>query len=79
MRKVILGLVAAGLGAAAVSAPALAQQEQFVPALVYRTGPYAPNGVTYSAVAKAFFIWRNDCGDRVLSNAVMSAGFDYAM
>ena len=41
--------------------------------------PYAPNGVTYSAAAKTFYIWRNDCGDRVLSDAVMSAGFDYAM
>ena len=40
--------------------------------------PYPPNGVTYSAAAKTFYIWRNDCGDRVLSNAVMSAGFDYA-
>ena len=48
MRKVVLGLVAAGLGAAAVSAPALAQQEQFLPALVYRTGPYAPNGVPFA-------------------------------
>jgi branched-chain amino acid transport system substrate-binding protein len=48
MRKVILGLVAAGLGTAAASAPALAQQEQFLPSLVYRTGPYAPNGVPFA-------------------------------
>ncbi len=28
--------------------PALAQNEQFIPALVYRTGAYAPNGVPYA-------------------------------
>ena len=30
-----------------LAAPALAQNEQFIPALVYRTGAYAPNGVPY--------------------------------
>ena len=39
--------------------------------------PYNPNGVTYSAAAKTLYVWRNDCGNQVLSNAVMSAGFDY--
>jgi branched-chain amino acid transport system substrate-binding protein len=32
-------------GATVLAAPALAQNEQFIPALVYRTGAYAPNGV----------------------------------
>jgi photosystem II stability/assembly factor-like uncharacterized protein len=41
------------------------------------TLPYAPAGVTYSTPTKTFFVWRNDCGNAVLSNAVMSAGFDY--
>ncbi len=31
-----------------VAAPALAQNEQFIPALVYRTGAYAPNGVPFA-------------------------------
>src|SRR3974390_3690630 len=45
MKKLSLGLLAAALSAAAVSVPAMAQQnEQFFPLLVYRTGPYAPNG-----------------------------------
>jgi branched-chain amino acid transport system substrate-binding protein len=35
---------AVGLAAAAQS-PALAQNEQFFPMLVYRTGPYAPSGI----------------------------------
>src|SRR6516225_5453615 len=35
----------ATLGGSAIAAPALAQNEQFIPALVYRTGAYAPNGV----------------------------------
>ena len=28
--------------------PALAQNEQFVPSLVYRTGPYAPSGTPFA-------------------------------
>ena len=35
-------------GAVAVAAPALAQNEQFIPNLVYRTGAYAPNGVPFA-------------------------------
>ena len=27
---------------------ALAQNEQFIPRLVYRTGPYAPNGIPFA-------------------------------
>ena len=30
------------------TAPALAQSEQFFPSLVYRTGPYAPNGIPFA-------------------------------
>jgi branched-chain amino acid transport system substrate-binding protein len=46
------GIACAALAAAgslAVSAPAYAQaKEQFFPVLVYRTGPYAPNGVPFA-------------------------------
>ena len=48
MRKFTLALVAAALGVAATAAPALAQNEQFLPALVYRTGPYAVNGIPFA-------------------------------
>ena len=49
MKKLSLGLVAAALSAAAMSVPAMAQQnEQFFPLLVYRTGPYAPNGIPFA-------------------------------
>jgi branched-chain amino acid transport system substrate-binding protein len=41
-------VVAAALGGLADVQPALAQNEQFIPALVYRTGAYAPNGVPYA-------------------------------
>jgi branched-chain amino acid transport system substrate-binding protein len=44
----ILGLAAAAVGICALAAPAQAQNEQFLPALVYRTGPYAPNGVPFA-------------------------------
>ena len=33
---------------ASLAAPAMAQNEQFIPALVYRTGAYAPNGVPFA-------------------------------
>src|SRR5262249_61943336 len=36
---------AALFGASAFATPSLAQNEQFIPQLVYRTGAYAPNGV----------------------------------
>jgi branched-chain amino acid transport system substrate-binding protein len=39
---------AAAVGVAAGAAPALADGEQFLPALVYRTGPYAPNGIPFA-------------------------------
>ena len=32
----------------ALAAPALAQNEQFIPNLVYRTGAYAPNGIPFA-------------------------------
>jgi branched-chain amino acid transport system substrate-binding protein len=36
------------VGGLAMAAPALAQNEQFIPHLVYRTGAYAPNGVPFA-------------------------------
>jgi len=36
------------LGGMTFAAPAVAQNEQFIPALVYRSGAYAPNGVPYA-------------------------------
>jgi len=36
------------LGGATFTAPALAQNEQFIPNLVYRTGAYAPNGTPFA-------------------------------
>ena len=49
MRKLTLALAALALGATAMAEPATAQQnEQFIPALVYRTGPYAPNGIPFA-------------------------------
>ena len=47
MRNVALALIALALGA--IAEPAMAQQnEQFLPSLVYRTGPYAPNGIPFA-------------------------------
>jgi branched-chain amino acid transport system substrate-binding protein len=44
-------MLAAGVAAAGISglaAPLLADGEQFLPSLVYRTGPYAPNGIPFA-------------------------------
>ena len=49
MLKVTLALAAAALGVTAMAEPAMAQaNEQFFPLLVYRTGPYAPNGIPFA-------------------------------
>jgi branched-chain amino acid transport system substrate-binding protein len=49
MRNAAVGIaIGAVLGATALSAPALAQNEQFIPHLVYRTGAYAPNGIPFA-------------------------------
>src|SRR5688572_29738205 len=48
MMKVTLAVGAAAIGVAAMATPAMAQGEQFVPSLVYRTGPYAPNGIPFA-------------------------------
>src|SRR5258707_5820720 len=49
MMKFTLALAATALGVTALAEPALAQaNEQFLPSLVYRTGPYAPNGIPFA-------------------------------
>ena len=42
------GAALSAVGLALSAAPAQAQNEQFIPGLVYRTGPYAPNGVPFA-------------------------------
>jgi len=41
----LAGAAIAGFGFGLAAQQALAQNEQFIPRLVYRTGPYAPNGI----------------------------------
>jgi branched-chain amino acid transport system substrate-binding protein len=46
-RKMLaVGVAAAGISG--LAAPLLADGEQFLPSLVYRTGPYAPNGIPFA-------------------------------
>jgi photosystem II stability/assembly factor-like uncharacterized protein len=46
--------------------------------LPYPGGGYdGARGPTYSARTKTFYVWRWDCSNNVVSNAIMSAGFDY--
>src|SRR5258708_34463241 len=44
-RKPVGTAFAALVATTTLAAPALAQNEQFIPHLVYRTGAYAPNGI----------------------------------
>ncbi len=48
MIRKTLALAAAAVGMTALAEPVLAQQEQFIPLLVYRTGAYAVNGTPYA-------------------------------
>ena len=53
LRKTLAFAVAAsavlsGAGIMLSAGPAMAQNEQFIPGLVYRTGPYAPNGIPFA-------------------------------
>jgi branched-chain amino acid transport system substrate-binding protein len=49
LRKLTVTALAAVAGVAALYADlAAAQNEQFIPMLVYRTGPYAPNGIPFA-------------------------------
>src|SRR6266436_6924046 len=48
-RKAVIGLIAGvAVGGGLAVSQAMAQNEQFIPRLVYRTGPYAPNGVPFA-------------------------------
>src|SRR5947199_8480786 len=47
--RALPALAAAALAVFRLGAdPAMAQNEQFIPRLVYRTGPYAPNGIPFA-------------------------------
>ena len=61
MKKLItigLGLIA-GLSALAAVPAAYAQDPQFFPMLVYRTGPYAPNGIPSANGMRDFYMLTN--------------------
>src|SRR6185503_14684830 len=47
-RIATLGMLGAAAMMLATAGEALAQNEQFLPRLTYRTGPYAPNGVPFA-------------------------------
>ena len=55
-RKLTLGLAGAAIGLAGAASSAMAADPQFVPNLVYKTGPYAPSG---TPVAHGFMDYFN--------------------
>ena len=47
--RALLAVMAAAVAVSCLGAGmAFAQNEQFIPRLVYRTGPYAPNGIPFA-------------------------------
>src|SRR5258707_9459807 len=54
-------LAIALLAAAVVSAPAIAQNEQFIPANFYWVGPYAPGGSGFGGGMIDYFAMLNAC------------------
>ena len=64
MKFKTLGLVAAGAAAlaAASAIPAVAQDTQFVPGLMYRSGPYGPNGAPFADGFHDYFKMINATG-----------------
>ena len=50
MRSKFKALAVAGMAAAiaATAAPAMSADKQFIPGLMYRSGPYAPNGIPFA-------------------------------
>ena len=57
-----LGVSAAAALFAASMLPAAAQDKQFVPALMYRSGPYAPNGIPFADGFHDYFAMLNAKG-----------------
>src|SRR5262249_36076297 len=55
----LLGAAVAAAGVIAASG-AEAQNEQFIPGLVYRTGPYAPNGIPFADGVRDYINMLND-------------------
>ena len=61
LRNVTLALLGAAVGIVGVSAttPAVAEGEQFIPMLVYRTGPYAPSGIPVANGFRDYYMMIN--------------------
>ncbi len=64
MKFKTLGLVTAGAAALAMASaiPAVAQDAQFVPGLMYRSGPYGPNGAPFADGFHDYFKMINATG-----------------
>ena len=62
LRKTALILTGLAIGAAGVLAahPAPAQDKQYVPGLMYRSGPYAPNGIPFADGFADYFAMLNE-------------------
>ena len=59
LTRMTVAVFGAAVLALPLAAPAFAQNEQFIPSLVYRTGPYAPNGVPFADGRADFFAMLN--------------------
>ena len=57
MKAQNIGAAFGAVIAVAFAAPASAQNEQFIPMLVYRTGAYAPNGIPFANGLGDYYRW----------------------
>ena len=62
LKSIALSAVGAAVLYAATAVPAMAQEKQFVPALMYRSGTYAPNGVPFANGFSDYFKMVNTKG-----------------
>jgi len=61
IKKLMLSFLGATLASGAIfAAPAMAQEEQFFPMLVYRTGPYAPSGIPVANGFRDYYTMLNE-------------------
>ncbi len=60
LKKFVIGAMSAAVAAGAIATTtAMAAETLFIPSMVYRTGPYAPNGVPFANGYKDYFTLLN--------------------
>ena len=75
-RKLTLGLAGAAIGLAGAASSAMAADPQFVPNLVYKTGPYAPSGTPVAHGFMDYFNMKNVVADTEMRKSLGTPSSD---